>query len=142
MKKLLIGLLIVSFVLIGCAGLWLGRGWSVDSLLEKSRTLAPNEAGWRILSIPSKEYPEMEYLFFTRGKDWGLGIIEQGPTGGSIMLIHRESGYIYLEMGFPQLKSDEEGAQMLKGFWDTGKYDMVFERMGPFKKKVFNTTAM
>ncbi len=144
MKTLIIGLLVFGLCL-GCAGQNL-KGtpplkefnlFTLESLVEMSRTLPTDANGWRVLGVPDKDFANnyIEFIFFPRDFDWGAGFMQNGVAGSDIFLIYKgDTRQWYMGMGGQFVScTPEEAKSGLIELWGIVKENGNFNKIRPFK---------
>lgn len=137
--KILCAVLMLSLCL-GCAGLKVNaegitpEGITMESLLEKSRSCAIDSNGWKVLGVPDKDFDNnyIEFVFFTRGPDWGIGFIQH--EGGQAVLVYNDTAkeWYAIVNGQVTLLSPEQAKEGLDELWTIIQENGDFDKMRCF----------
>ena len=140
--KTLITALLVFGLCLGCAGQNLKgqpplKEFTLESLVEMSRTLSPDASGWRVLGVPDKDFDNnyIEFVFFTKGLDWGAGFMQHGVPGSDVFLIYKEDTKQWYMVMYGQVVqcTPEEAKTGLIDLWGVVKENGDFNKIRPFK---------
>jgi hypothetical protein len=143
MKKILACLMVVAFLVAGCAmGL---QSIRPDTSPEKIMSLLIREVkkcevdarGWKILEIPDRAYLENHIKFvafqLTTDEDiWGVGLINE-EEGAAIVLQHTKEGWVVIQFGMPFQLTDEQAIEFLNEWAKVVAKNGDFSKAGTYK---------
>lgn len=138
MKAGIVSLLIVCLCL-GCAGPKITGEvpkdyYTIQIMIEKAKTLEPDDEGWRTLAIPDKDFDInfMEFIVFVKDKSWGLGFVKHGLGGRTGVIEYDASNgkwFIVIDETLPTELSPEDAQQQIREFWriimEYGNFDKM-----------------
>lgn len=137
----IVGILVICIGL-GCAGLKVNtEEITMEFLIEKSRSCELDSNGWRVLGIPDKDFDNnyIEFVFCTKGLDWGVGFIQQGTSvltsGSSVLIIYRgdTKQWAFIQNGQGVYITPEDAKVELEAAWKVIKENGDFAKMRTFK---------
>jgi hypothetical protein len=111
--------------------------YTLQSLIEKAKTLEPDEDGWRTLAIPHKNFGTnyIEFLVFIKGESWGIGFVQHGTDGASGVVEYNsiDKGWYTIINERDAIKiPPEEADRMIKELWVIMLRDGDFSKMRRF----------
>ena len=110
--------------------------YTLQSLIEKAKTLEPDEDGWRTLAIPHKNFGTnyIEFFVFIKGYSWGVGFVQHGTDWAGVVEYNSiDKGWYTIINERDAIKiPPEEADRMIKELWVIMLRDGDFSKMRRF----------